>query len=66
MEIFKVVMVKLKVMNPEVNQEIQDLKKELKEIKQLIEALTTLTDEGGTVNGDSLIVKMLKIKINKK
>jgi len=58
-------MVKLKVMNPEVNQEIQDLKKELKEIKQLIEALTALTDEGGTVNGDSLIVKMLKIKINK-
>lgn len=66
MEIFKVVMVKLKVMNPEVNQEIQDLKKELKEIKQLIEALTAVTDEGGTVNGDSLIVKMLKIKINKK
>ena len=59
-------MVKLKVMNPEVNQEIQDLKKELKEIKQLIEALTAVTDEGGTVNGDSLIVKMLKIKINKK
>lgn len=52
-------------MNPEVNQEIQDLKKELKEIKQLIEALTSVTDEGGTVNGDSLIVKMLKIKINK-
>jgi hypothetical protein len=53
-------------MNPEVNQEIQDLKKELKEIKQLIEALTAVTDEGGTVNADSLIVKMLKIKINKK
>jgi hypothetical protein len=53
-------------MNPEVNQEIQDLKKELKEIKQLIESLTAVTDEGGTVNGDSLIIKMLKIKINKK
>ncbi len=50
-------------MNPEVNQEIQDLKKELKEIKQLIEALTVLTDEGGTVNADSLIVKMLKVKV---
>ncbi len=57
---------KINVMNPEVNQEIQDLKKELKEIKQLIEALTAVTDEGGTVNGDSLIIKMLKIKINKK
>jgi hypothetical protein len=60
------VMVKLKVMNPEVNQEIQELKKELKEIKQLIEALLTVTDEGGTVNADSLVIKMLKVKINKK
>ncbi len=51
------------IMNPEVNQEIQTLKKELKEIKQLIEALTTVTDEGGTVNADSLIVKMLKLKL---
>jgi len=59
-------MVKLKVMNPEVNQEIQELKKELKEIKQLIEALLTVTDEGGTVNADSLVIKMLKVKINKK
>ena len=53
-------------MNPEVNQEIQTLKKELKEIKQLIEALTSVTDEGGTVNADSLIVKMLKLKVNGK
>ena len=57
---------KINVMNPEVNQEIQELKKELKELNQLVKALLTVTDEGGTVNGDSLIIKMLKIKINKK
>ncbi len=62
MEIFKMVMVKLKVMNPEINQEIQDLKKELKEIKQLIKALTIATDEGVILNADSLIIKMLKLK----
>jgi len=56
------VMVKLKVMNPEINQEIQDLKKELKEIKQLIKALTIATDEGVILNADSLIIKMLKLK----
>jgi len=50
-------------MNPEINQEIQDLKKELKEIKQLIKALTIATDEGVTLNADSLIIKMLKNKI---
>ena len=53
-------------MNHEVNQEIQELKKEVKEIKKLIEALLTVTDEGGTVNTDSLVIKMLKVKINKK
>ncbi len=56
------VMVKLKVMNPEINQEIQDLKKELKELKQLIKALTIATDEGVILNADSLIIKMLKLK----
>jgi hypothetical protein len=50
-------------MNPEINQEIQDLKKELKEIKQLIKALTIATDEGVILNADSLIIKMLKNKI---
>lgn len=50
-------------MNPEVNQEIQDLKKEVKELKQLIEALINVTDEGGTVNADSLVIKMLKLKL---
>ena len=50
-------------MNPEVNQEIQDLKKEVKELKQLIQALITVTDEGGTVNADSLVIKMLKLKL---
>lgn len=50
-------------MNPEVNQEIQDLKKELKELKQLIEAVLNVTDEGGMLNADSLIIKMLKIKL---
>ena len=57
---------KVNVMNPEVNQEIQDLKKELKELNQLVKALLTVTDEGGTVNADSLVIKMLKVKINKK
>lgn len=51
-------------MNPEVNQEIQDLKKEVKELKQLIQALINVTDEGGMVNSESLIIKMLKIKLN--
>jgi hypothetical protein len=50
-------------MNPEVNTEIQELKKELKEIKQLIAALISVTNEGGTVNQESLIIKMLKQKI---
>lgn len=50
-------------MNPEVNQEIQELKKELKELKQLIEAVINVTDEGGSVNADSLIIKMLKLKL---
>lgn len=50
-------------MNPEVNQEIQDLKKEVKEIKKLIEALINVTDEGGSVNADSLVIKMLKLKL---
>lgn len=50
-------------MNPEVNQEIQELKKEVKEIKQLIQALINVTDEGGTVNADSLVIKMLKLKL---
>jgi hypothetical protein len=52
-------------MNPEVNQEIQELKKELKELNQLVKALLTVTDEGGTVNADSLVIKMLKVKVNK-
>lgn len=51
-------------MNPEVNKEIQDLKKEVKELKQLIQALINVTDEGGMVNNESLIIKMLKIKLN--
>jgi hypothetical protein len=51
-------------MNPEVNKEIQDLKKEVKELKQLIQALINVTDEGGMVNSESLIIKMLKIKLN--
>lgn len=51
-------------MNPEVNQEIQDLKKEVKELKQLIQVLINVTDEGGMVNSESLIIKMLKIKLN--
>lgn len=50
-------------MNPEVNQEIQELKKEVKELKQLIQALINVTDEGGTVNADSLVIKMLKLKL---
>ena len=50
-------------MNPEVNQEIQELKKELKELKQLIEAVINVTDEGGSLNADSLIIKMLKLKL---
>ena len=50
-------------MNPEVNKEIQDLKKEVKELKQLIQALINVTDEGGMVNSESLIIKMLKIKL---
>lgn len=50
-------------MNPEVNQEIQELKKEVKELKQLIQALINVTDEGGTVNADSLVIKMLKLKV---
>ncbi len=57
---------KINKMNPEVNQEIQELKKELKELNQLVKALLTVTDEGGTVNADSLVIKMLKVKINKK
>ena len=59
-------MVKLKVMNPEVNQEIQELKKDLKEFNQLVKALLTVTDEGGTLNADSLVIKMLKVKIENK
>jgi hypothetical protein len=51
-------------MNPEVNKEIQDLKKEVKELKQLIHALINVTDEGGMVNSESLIIKMLKNKLN--
>ena len=51
------------IMNPEVNQEIQELKKQLKELKQVIEALLTVTDEGGTVNAESLVIKMLKLKV---
>jgi hypothetical protein len=50
-------------MNPEVNKEIQDLKKEVKELKQLIQALINVTDEGGMVNSESLIIKMLKLKL---
>ncbi len=42
-------------MNPEVNQEIQELKKDLKEFNQLVKALLTETDEGGTLNADSLV-----------
>jgi len=59
-------MVKLKVMNPEVNQEIQELKKDLKEFNQLVKALLTVTDEGGTLNANSLVIKMLKVKIENK
>ena len=50
-------------MNPEVNQEIQELKKQIKELKQLVNALIAVTDEGGTVNADSLVIKMLKLKV---
>jgi len=50
-------------MNTEVNQEIQYLKKELKELKQIIETLLTVTDKGGTVNAESLVIKMLKLKV---
>jgi|LakMenEpi03Aug12_release.lakeMendotaPanAssembly.Ray.scaffolds.fasta_scaffold641325_3 cell shape-determining protein MreC len=50
-------------MNPEINQEIQDLKKELKELKQLLNTLIAATDEGVTLSAESLIIKMLKNKI---
>ena len=50
-------------MNPEVNQEIQELKKQIKELKQLVDALIAVTDESGTVNADSLVIKMLKLKL---
>jgi hypothetical protein len=50
-------------MNPEINQEIQDLKKELKELKQLLSTLIAATDEGVTLSAESLIIKMLKNKI---
>ena len=51
-------------MNPEVNQEIQDLKKQLKELNQLIKTLIEATEEGVMLSSDSLIIKMLKIKLN--
>ena len=51
-------------MNPEVNQEIQDLKKQVKELNQLIKTLIDATEEGVMLSSDSLIVKMLKIKLN--
>lgn len=53
-------------MNPEINQEIQDLKKEIKEFKQLVEALINVTDEGGLLSAESLVIKMLKVKIENK
>ena len=53
-------------MNPEVNQEIQELKKDIKEFNQLVKALLTVTDEGGTLNANSLVIKMLKVKIENK
>jgi len=64
--IIELLVCQLATYNPEVNQEIQELKKELKELNQLVKALLTVTDEGGTVNADSLVIKMLKVKINKK
>ena len=51
-------------MNPEVNQEIQDLKKQVKELNQLIKTLIEATEEGVILSSDSLIIKMLKIKLN--
>ena len=55
-----------KVMNPEVNQEIQDLKKQVKELNQLIKTLVEATEEGIMLSSDSLIIKMLKIKLNER
>jgi len=52
--------------NLKLNIELKESKKELKELNQLVKALLTVTDEGGTVNADSLVIKMLKVKINKK
>lgn len=53
-------------MNPEVNQEIQELKKELKELKQLLTTLVNATEEGVMLSSDSLIIKMLKNKLNER
>lgn len=53
-------------MNPEVNNEIQDLKKELKELKQLLKTLVNATEEGIMLSSDSLIIKMLKNKLNER
>ena len=53
-------------MNPEVNQEIQDLKKQVKELNQLIKTLIDATEEGVILSSDSLIIKMLKIKLNER
>lgn len=53
-------------MNPEVNQEIQDLKKQVKELNQLIKTLIDATEEGVMLSNDSLIIKMLKIKLNER
>ena len=53
-------------MNPEVNQEIQKLKAEIKELNQLIKTLVQATEEGIMLSSDSLIIKMLKIKLNER
>jgi hypothetical protein len=53
-------------MNPEVNQEIQKLKAEIKELNQLIKTLVEATEEGVMLSNDSLIIKMLKIKLNER
>ena len=54
-------------MNPEVNEEIKDLKNQIKELRGVLSYIIENIDNNTTLNSNSLIIKICReeLKINK-
>ncbi len=50
-------------MNPEVNQEIKDLKEQIKELRSVLRYLIEQIEQGTQLTSESLIVKICKSEL---